>query len=245
MSAFAVIGVLSTLAWLLLYLIFRTMMLSLAANALSLVVTTVANTAANRRFTFGVVGSQGALRHQLEGGIVFLIGLMLSSAGLGLVHLLAPTAPRALEVTAMLGSYALATVVRFVLLGSWVFHPRRRAVPAGATAGTDAVYFDGSTFYLFLGGTGNMSDQDRFLRDFRSAATHWSRSDSVSAERVDGGGDGCVTLKGTASGGSSTPYSTAVCAWVTKTSFGEVIPFPYSSSASAPPPPARRAVNSP
>lgn len=138
LSAFAVIGVLSTLAWLVLYLIFRTMMPSLSANALSLVITTVANTAANRRFTFGVVGSQGALRHQLEGGVVFVIGLVLSSAGLGLVHMLAPAAPRAVEVAAMLGSYALATVVRFVLLGGWVFHPRRRAVPVGAAAGTDA-----------------------------------------------------------------------------------------------------------
>ncbi|MDL4775705.1 MULTISPECIES: hypothetical protein [Thermomonosporaceae] len=84
-----------------------------------------------------MVGSQGALRHQVEGGVVFLIGLALSSGGLGLVHLLAPTAPRAFEVAAMLASYALATVVRFVLLGGRVFHPRRRAVPV-STAETGA-----------------------------------------------------------------------------------------------------------
>ncbi|GAA4390822.1 hypothetical protein GCM10023088_67220 [Actinomadura verrucosospora] len=138
LSAFAVIGALCTVAWLLLYLVFRTVMPSLAANALSLVVTTVANTAANRRYTFGVVGSEGALRHQIEGGVVFLIGLGLSSAGLGLVHLLAPSAPRAVEVGAMLVSYAVATVVRFVLLSGWVFHPRRHAAPADATAEADA-----------------------------------------------------------------------------------------------------------
>jgi putative flippase GtrA len=144
LSAFAVIGALCTLAWLVLYLLFRMVMPSLAANALSLVITTVANTAANRRFTFGVTGSEGALRHQLEGGVVFLIGLALSSGGLGLVHWLAPTAPRAVEITAMLGSYALATLVRFVLLGGWVFHPRRGAA-AGEAGDLEPVEIPEST----------------------------------------------------------------------------------------------------
>ncbi|GAA2405014.1 hypothetical protein GCM10010191_10960 [Actinomadura vinacea] len=127
MSAFAVIGALCTLAWLALYLIFRIAMPPLAANALSLATTTVANTAANRRFTFNVVGSDGVLRHQLEGGVVFLIGLALSSGGLGLVHALAPGAFQAVEVVAMLGSYGLATIVRFVLLDGWVFNTKRSA----------------------------------------------------------------------------------------------------------------------
>jgi putative flippase GtrA len=126
-SAFAVIGVLCTIAWLALYLLLRIAMPPLAANALSLVVTTVANTAANRRFTFNVVGSGGALRHQLEGAVVFLVGLALSSGGLGLVHALAPGGSQAIEVAAMLGSYGLATVVRFVLLDGWVFSTRRSA----------------------------------------------------------------------------------------------------------------------
>ncbi|NDU74719.1 hypothetical protein GWI34_19115 [Actinomadura sp. DSM 109109] len=126
-SAFAVIGALCTVAWLALYLLFRIAMPPLAANALSLVITTVANTAANRRFTFNVVGSDGALRHQLEGGVVFLVGLGLSSGGLGLVHALAPDAPQAVEVVAMLGSYGVATIVRFVLLDGWVFNTKRTA----------------------------------------------------------------------------------------------------------------------
>jgi putative flippase GtrA len=127
LPAFAVIGVLCTIAWLMLYLMFRTVIPPLIANALSLAITTVANTAANRRFTFGVVGSQGALRHQMEGGVALLIGLALSSTGLGLARILAPGTPRAVEVAAILGSYALATLVRFMLLRDWVFHPHRRA----------------------------------------------------------------------------------------------------------------------
>lgn len=131
-SAFAVIGALCTVAWLALYLVFRTVMPSLAANALALMATTVANTAANRRFTYQVTGSEGALRHQLEGGVVFLVGLALSSGSLALLGALAPDAPRPVEVVAMLASYALATLVRFALLDRWVFNPARTAAPAPA-----------------------------------------------------------------------------------------------------------------
>ena len=126
-SAFAVIGALCTVAWLVLYLFFRIVMPPLAANALSLVITTVANTVANRRFTYNVIGPEGALRHQMEGGIVFLVGLALSSGGLSLVHALVPGASQVVEVAAMLGSHGLATVVRFVLLDGWVFSTRRSA----------------------------------------------------------------------------------------------------------------------
>ena len=53
---FAAIGVLSTLAYLLLFLLARPMGAQ-AANLFALLVTAVANTAANRRFTFGVRGA--------------------------------------------------------------------------------------------------------------------------------------------------------------------------------------------
>ena len=43
------------------------------ANALSLLVTAVANTAANRRLTFGVRGAAGRLRHQGQGLAVFAL----------------------------------------------------------------------------------------------------------------------------------------------------------------------------
>ena len=46
------IGVLSTLAFALLYLVLHPFLGALAANAVALAVTAVANTAANRRFTF-------------------------------------------------------------------------------------------------------------------------------------------------------------------------------------------------
>ncbi|HEV7931322.1 MAG TPA: bifunctional glycosyltransferase family 2/GtrA family protein [Actinomadura sp.] len=126
LPVFAVIGVLSTLAQLGLYVLLRLMGLPpLGANAVSLFLTAIANTAANRRFTFGVTGSANALRQQLEGGVAFVLGLLLSSAGLALLHVLAPGTGRTVELLTLLSANGLATLVRFLLLRAWVFHPRR------------------------------------------------------------------------------------------------------------------------
>jgi len=57
---FALVGVASTLAYLVLYLAFRAPLGAQAANAISLLLTAVANTAANRRWTFEVRGAVGA-----------------------------------------------------------------------------------------------------------------------------------------------------------------------------------------
>ena len=61
---FGGIGLLSTVAYLSLFVVLRSAAGAQAANLLALLVTAVANTAANRRFTFGVRG-RGAVRHQL------------------------------------------------------------------------------------------------------------------------------------------------------------------------------------
>ncbi|GAA4238633.1 bifunctional glycosyltransferase family 2/GtrA family protein [Actinomadura meridiana] len=127
LPAFAVIGAVSTLAQLVLFVLFRLVMGPLWANGLSLVITTVGNTAANRRFTFGVTGGRRALRHQLEGGAAFLLGLGLSTGGLAVLHAVAPGAGRVVEVAALIAANAVATLVRFLLMRAWIFHPRRLA----------------------------------------------------------------------------------------------------------------------
>jgi putative flippase GtrA len=78
--------VLSTLAYFLLYLGLREVTGPQAANLLALLVTAVANTAANRRLTFGLTGSDGALRHHAGGLLAFGFGLALTSGSLGLLH---------------------------------------------------------------------------------------------------------------------------------------------------------------
>nr|BFE81056.1 hypothetical protein GCM10020093_036570 [Planobispora longispora] len=130
LPSFAVIGVISTLAHLGLFMFLRLLTPAVMANALALFITAVANTAANRRFTFGVTGRAGALRQQLEGGLAFLIGLALSTGGLALLNSLAPGASTAAEVAAVIAANALATLVRFLLLRGWVFNPRRVKGPA-------------------------------------------------------------------------------------------------------------------
>jgi hypothetical protein len=67
---FCAVGVISTLAYLALFLL-RNPLGSQGANALTLLLTVIANTALNRRFTFGVLGRQRMTRHQLQGLIVF------------------------------------------------------------------------------------------------------------------------------------------------------------------------------
>ncbi len=122
---FAAIGIASTLAYLVLYLLFRSSMGAQAANLLALLLTAIANTAANRRLTFGLRGPGKRARSQLEGLVVFGIGLGLTSGALAIVHALSAHPRRAVEVSVLVLANLLATVVRFVLLRSWVFHPRR------------------------------------------------------------------------------------------------------------------------
>ncbi|MFI7635097.1 glycosyltransferase [Nonomuraea sp. NPDC049400] len=122
LPVFAVIGVISTLAYLLLFSMLGALMPSMAANAVALLVTAVANTAANRRFTFGVAGRTRAVRNHLEGLIVFFVGLGLTTASLAL---LPGTASHAAQLVAVTLANAFATLVRFVLLRAWVFNPRR------------------------------------------------------------------------------------------------------------------------
>jgi putative flippase GtrA len=127
LPSFAVIGIISTLAQLVLFVLLRTVMGPLGANAVSLVVTTIGNTAANRRFTFGVTGPDRAFRQQLEGGLAFLLGLALSTGGLAVLHATMPGASRTVELVALVSANGVATLVRFLLMRAWIFHPRRLA----------------------------------------------------------------------------------------------------------------------
>jgi putative flippase GtrA/glycosyltransferase involved in cell wall biosynthesis len=119
---FSAIGILSTLAYLALFLLLRPLG-SQPANLIALLVTAVANTVANRRFTFGVRGSVGVARHQFEGLVVFAVGLALTSGSLAILHgAIDPS--RVVELAVLVLANLAATVLRFVLLRSWVFHPR-------------------------------------------------------------------------------------------------------------------------
>ena len=120
-ASFAVVGIASTIAYLVLYLLLRGVMSAQAANVLSLLVTAVANTAANRRLTFGISGRRHAARHQVKGLIAFGIGLALTSGALAALN----HPSRGVEVSVLVAANLVATVIRFVLYRTWIFGKSR------------------------------------------------------------------------------------------------------------------------
>ncbi|HEX9176056.1 MAG TPA: GtrA family protein, partial [Mycobacterium sp.] len=122
---FAAVGIASTIAYLLLFIALRHTVGAQTANLLALLLTAVVNTAANRRFTFGVRGGARVARHQLEGLVVFGIALAITSGSLAALHAWASQPHHAIELAVLVVANLTATAVRFVLLRGWVFHPRR------------------------------------------------------------------------------------------------------------------------
>lgn len=120
-ASFGLIGVASTLAYLLLYLAFRDGMAAQPANALALLITAVANTAANRRFTFGVRGHRHVGRHQTQGLAVFGLGLALTSWALAVLTQIDPRPSRLAELGVLVAANVTATVLRYLLFRGWVF----------------------------------------------------------------------------------------------------------------------------
>jgi len=137
---FAVIGVLSTLAYLAIFVLLRGSVGAQAANLSALLLTAVANTAANRRITFGVRGAAGAARAQFQGLVVFALGLGLTSGSLAVLHTVDPAAARSTELLLLVAANAAATLLRFLLLRGWVFRTRRTPAHLPTPAdGTTAV----------------------------------------------------------------------------------------------------------
>ncbi|ADJ47420.1 glycosyl transferase [Amycolatopsis mediterranei S699] len=119
--SFAVIGVLSTAANLALYGVFRTWWPALLANLAALVLTTLFNTEANRRFTFtSAAKSRG--RIHLQGLAVFGLYYAFTSAALLALDRIEPNPARWLELVVLLVASVLGTAGRFLLLRAWVFH---------------------------------------------------------------------------------------------------------------------------
>ncbi|WP_350280393.1 bifunctional glycosyltransferase family 2/GtrA family protein [Kribbella sp. HUAS MG21] len=127
---FCMVGVLSTAAYALLYLVLRQWVPAQVANVLALLITAVGNTALNRRITFGVRGVDGRWRHQLRGLVTFGIGWSLTAASLWLLHTAVAAPHQAVEITVLTIANLAATVVRFSLFQTWVFDDDAPTLPA-------------------------------------------------------------------------------------------------------------------
>ena len=131
---FGAVGAVSSVGYVLLYVALRPAAGGQAANALALLLCALANTAANRRLTFGLRGRTGALRHQAQGLLVFTVGLALTSGALALLHRTTPTPARGTEVGVLVAANLAATLVRFLLFRAWVFRTGRRHETEATTA---------------------------------------------------------------------------------------------------------------
>src|SRR6185312_2175975 len=116
MVRFGIVGVASTVAFALLYLLLHPAMGAQAANLSALLLTAVANTAANRAFTFGIRGRTGVARHQLNGLLVFAFCLAITSGSLFVLHRFDPTVGKGTELSVLVVANLVATLVRFVAL---------------------------------------------------------------------------------------------------------------------------------
>jgi putative flippase GtrA len=126
---FAFIGVISTLAYILIYLGLRQAMPAQLANLLALLITAVGNTALNRRITFGVRGGENRTRHHLRGLLTFFIGWSLTASSLWLLHTAVAVPAQSVEIIVLTAANLAATVVRFSLFQAWVFDDDAPTLP--------------------------------------------------------------------------------------------------------------------
>ena len=131
---FAAIGGVSTLAYLILYAGLRTVTGAQPANMIALLVTAFANTAANRRLTFGISGAQDVVKHQLQGLVAFGLALVLTGGSLAVLHALTVSPRRIVELAVLVAANFGATVLRFLLLRAWMYHRGRDMTDGGESS---------------------------------------------------------------------------------------------------------------
>lgn len=129
--SFVLVGLVSTGAYAALFAILRAFTTAGVANALALVITAIGNTAANRRLTFGVRGRGSLVRDHLAGLAAFAVALVITSSAIAVLSAVAPDAERTVELGVLIGANAVATLVRFLLLRTWV---HRDPLPALASS---------------------------------------------------------------------------------------------------------------
>ncbi len=117
---FSLVGVVSTLAFVLLYAALRTSVSPLVADVGALTSTMAGNFLANRRFTFNQ--HPGSLSTQAgRYAVAYFVGLVASTLAFAMLLALFSPVGGAAEATLAVGSGGVATVVRFLLSALWVF----------------------------------------------------------------------------------------------------------------------------
>ncbi len=123
LASFARIGLLSTVAWLLLWLALRPALGAFAANALALIICSVPNTAANWRLTFAG-RAPFHRRDRIVGGLALLAASLVATTFALAVAIGVGATSAAAEGVALLLANGVVAFARFVLLRAWVFRGR-------------------------------------------------------------------------------------------------------------------------
>jgi len=126
--SFAAIGVASTALHASIYLLLRQWQGAPAANLIALSVATLANTEANRRFTFNV--RDRVLRRHGRAVLLFGLYYALTSGSVWVLGRFVEDPPTVVEAGVIFGASLTATVSRFLLLRSWVFRSARQSESA-------------------------------------------------------------------------------------------------------------------
>ncbi len=128
---FGLVGVATTVLHLGLFALLAVHLTAQPANVLALVLATVVNTSANRRWTFGIRGPRHAARHQLQGLAVFAATWAMTAGALLGLSALWPGAPTSVQTLVVGAVTVVSTVAKFVLMRAWVFAP----APTGSSVG--------------------------------------------------------------------------------------------------------------
>ncbi|WP_211878215.1 GtrA family protein [Pseudarthrobacter albicanus] len=125
LARFTGVGIVCTMASLALYAVLRPWLGSQPANAGALIITSLMNTALNRRLTFKITERRRMKRDHLNGLIVILVALLITGGSLAVLHWVRPDASVADELWTTTLSGFIATAVRFTLLRHWIFRRAR------------------------------------------------------------------------------------------------------------------------
>ncbi|GAA2850691.1 GtrA family protein [Paenarthrobacter ilicis] len=122
---FTGVGIVCTASSLGIYALLRPWIDPQLANAVALILTSLMNTALNRRLTFKITGRTKRAKDHLSGVLVIGIALLITGGSLGILHLIRPEATVSEELWTTTLSGFVATAVRFALLRHWIFRRAR------------------------------------------------------------------------------------------------------------------------
>ncbi|MBB2987980.1 GtrA family protein [Terracoccus luteus] len=128
LGRFAVIGAGSTALHLALFAaLLQGGVTTMVANGIALMVATVANTAANRAWTFGISGRRRLGVHHGQALVVFAITWTATTLALAVLARLQPDAGTTTQTVVVAVANVLSTAARFVAMRRWIFTDRRPA----------------------------------------------------------------------------------------------------------------------